>query len=132
MTALKKGTVTIKAIPVKDGSIAMQTVKVKGKAVVTSTPISSEPVPVDPVLLTDTSFGGSYTDLEVESDSVQNFMQSIVTEPAAFPDISFIECNSINDFNYSVFQKVVVSGGIKPFSFSTFSVFGFSSCIRRS
>lgn len=92
----------------EDGSIVMKTIKVKGKAVVTSIPVSSEPVPVVPVesvLPTDTSFGGSYTALEVESDSVQNFTQSIVTEPTAFPDIGFTECNSINDFNYSVFQK---------------------------
>lgn len=118
MTALKKGTVTIKATLVKDGSsIIMQTVKVKRKAVSISTPISSELVLVDPVetvLPTDPLSGDFYADLEVESDSVQNLTQSIATELIAFPDIGFTECNSINDFNYSVFQKTVASGESNP------------------
>jgi len=119
ITALKKGTVTIKATLAKDGSAVMQTVKVKDKAsiVVPEIPVTPEtpvkiPIVTEPV--TPSHSSDTYTDLEVESDSVQNLTESIATEPTAFPDIGFTECESINGFNYSVFQKAVASGESNP------------------
>ena len=113
ITVLKKGTVTIKATLAKDGSAVMQTVKVKDKTSIVAPEIPVEiPIVTEPV--TPSPSSDTYTDLEVEKDSVQNLTKSIATEPTAFPDIGFTECNSIYIFNYSVFLKVVDSGESNP------------------
>lgn len=118
LTALRKGTVTVKAVIMKDGSVVMQNVKVVKKQDSIANPVipavSDPEIQIIPELPAEESSDSVYEELGVESDSVQNLTKEAGAGPMDFPAIGFTDCNSINNFNYSVFQRAVVTEEQNP------------------